>query len=132
MRLRTNKNSNNTNSFCSRNCNDEKHHNNKYSKNYIQNNTNTNDNKTLKLDGKKIIFKKDRKIIISPITRKYKKDINIPKGNTVKTENINYINSNNYIFNDEQNSYIYKNKIQEYRKECKYTNNIIKSNYKYN
>ena len=127
LRIKTNKN-NNKNSFCSRNYNKvETKNNNISSKNKIQ--SNIIEHKTLNLDGKKIILKKDRKIIISPITKKYKKDIKIPKGNILKTENINYINRKNGIFNDEQSKFIYKNKIEGYRKEYKFTNNnIIKYN----
>ena len=125
LRLKINKDNNtNKNSFCSRNYNNEKTNNNiKSTKNKINKN-----NKTLNLDGKNIILRKDKKIIISPITQKFKKDIKIPKGNVIKTENINYINCKNDIYNNEQSRYIYKKKIEEYGKGNKFKGNIIIKN----
>ena len=88
--LRMNKN--NKYSFCSRNCN-------KGTDKIIETNTNfqklIGPNKTLNLDNKRIIIKKDSKIIISPILQKYKKDIiNFKVNGNNKIENLNYINKN--------------------------------------
>ena len=103
MRLKLNKNITNKNSFCSRNYNNKDENHNQIMNNSKYSNNNNQKiyygNKTLNLDNKKIIIKKEPKIIISPISQKYKKDINIFKYNEVfKTENSNY-NYNNNIHN---------------------------------
>ena len=128
---RMNKNSNNKNSFCSRNYNKEE----KYKQivdNFKSPNSKSiqikfNDNKTLNLDNKKIIIRNDSKIIISPISHKYKKDININNNNNKinRNENLNYINKSNfYLENIPLNKIEYqnKNKLQHYQNEYKCIN----------
>ena len=98
MSSRIIKNNNNKYSFCSRNYNKikdkEKTANIKSSHNNISNLQKCYiNNKTLNLDNKKIIIKKEPKIIITPIIQKYKDDINMNNCNEINNnENINYIN----------------------------------------
>ena len=63
-------------------------------------------NKTLNLDNKKIIMKKEPKILISPIMQKNKKDLDVIKCNELnKNENINYMNKK---MNHNINNYNYR------------------------
>ena len=129
MSFRMNKNNNNKNTCCSRNFINEG----KF--NQIKENSKSpyssrqkifNDNKTLNFDNKKIIIKKNSKIIISPILQKYKKDINF-NNEANKNENLNYINKN--ISNLDNNSlnknkYKNKNRLQYYQGKYKFVNCI--------